>query len=80
MRWNPIDREVFAYGRSSGVDGVLVVKFDSDSRACGDVEVETILYDIAGDTAYRRQGDPSGIDRMTDGLVDEFARKRAAAR
>jgi hypothetical protein len=80
MRSNPIDREVFAYGRSSGVDGVLVVKFDSDSRACGDVEVETILYDIAGDTAYRRQGDASGIDRMTDGLVDEFARKRAAAR
>jgi len=80
MRMKPIDHEIFAYGRSSGVDGVLVVRLNSDSRTCGDLEVETTLYDIAGGTTYRRQGGPSGVASMTDALVDEFARERGAAR
>ena len=80
MRLKPIDHEIFAYGRSSGVDGVLVVRLHSDSRTCGDLEVETTLYDVAGDTSYRRQGGPSGVARMTDALVDEFAKERGAVR
>ena len=79
MRLKPIDHEIFAYGRSSGVDGVLVVRLNSDSRTCGDLEVETTLYDIAGDTTYRRKGGPSSVASMTDALVDEFARERGAA-
>ena len=80
MRLKLIDDEVFAYGRSSDVDGVLVIRYESDSRTCGSLDVETILYDIAGDATYRREGSPSGIARMTGALIDEFKRERAAAR
>jgi hypothetical protein len=80
VQLNPIDDEVFMYGRSSDVDGVLVVRYDAGSWNCGDPDVDVSLYDVAGEARYHRQGEQSDIARMTDSLVDEFAKDRAAAR
>jgi hypothetical protein len=80
LRLKPIDDKMYDYGKSAGVDAVLAIRYDADGRQCTNLDIETFLYGVAEKTRYRRQGKQKDIARMTDALVAEFAKDRAATR
>jgi hypothetical protein len=64
---------------STGVDGVLVFKYEVGGSYCNRVEVEAYLYDVSREASYHQQGNHTDISRMTDELVAEFSAGRATA-
>lgn len=79
LRLKPVDDKVFAYGTSTGVDGVLVLRYEGGGTNCSNVAIEAYLYDVARRSVYSRQGSLNDVARLTDSLVAEFEKGRKAA-
>jgi uncharacterized caspase-like protein len=79
LRLKPVDEKVLAYGNLTGADGVLVLRYEAGGTYCSNVVIEAYLYDVTLGVSYRQKGSRANVSRMTDSLVAQFAKGRAAA-